>query len=645
MKYDVIVIGADASGTTLAARLSEDRHRSVLLLGAWQEYTDTTPKVDEYIWDYMRGTQRTYGFHSRPLDVESRHTRAVGRTTPPSAMIGSISVVNGQAVLRGIPEDFEQWAGLGPTEWPSTNLMPESSQVYSDPEHEGPIQASQRTLPVRTPEENSARLPHPGFYFGAFSSGGPGERAGTLSENTPGSHMAMNNATGRWTSTAPSYISTIEHRLNLTVRDNISVRRVMVDDGQARGVEVESGGQVFAVEGDQVVLCAGPIASPQILMLSGIGPENHLREIGLPVIKDLPGVGQNLSERPFCTVQLKPKPEVRPSTESALGRYFQNYWITSPANFTTAVTPPQSASSPTDRPQTERDLLFSCMLELGEKRGEIKLNSRQPAESPYINYHDPEGLINRESMREALRYSFSLVNQAPYRDIIDRPISPTPSEVESDDTLDAWMMSAVTKHLVGSCKMGPTTDPMAVVDRHGRVHGVRGLHVADASIVPSVIHSDSDIASMIIGHRAADWITQTSRISQPSGHPLSEDPVDPDLMNSLRELEQVTERAEEEDWVIPTPETLASTESLLRRLFKVQPHPYWIYPTPDGEIVIDGGERDGRVIVTLPPEGGVIYAYKSSKNGETRAVERADPNDLPDPDMKMVLTRMGKGTD
>ena len=635
MKYDVIVIGADASGATLAARLSEDRNCSVLLLGAWQEHANTEPSVE----DYMRGTQSAYGFHSRAFDLESR-------ATPVSTMIGSIRVVNGQVMLRGIPEDFDQWAGLDTTEWPSPTLTPELSQVYGDPEHEGPIRASQRTPPVRTPEENSAQLRNPGFYTGAFSSFSPAERGSTLPENTPDSQMVMNNPTEHWTFTAARYISTIEHRVNLTVRDNISVHRVMVDDGQAKGVEVESGGQVFAVEGDQVVLCGGPIVSPQILMLSGIGPENHLREMGLPVIKNLPGVGQNLSERPFCTVQLKPKPEVRPGTESALGRYIQGYWVTGPDTSPLVVTPRQPATSPTtDRSEPVQDILFSCMLELGEKRGEIRLNSGQPAGSPSIYYHDPESFITRESMREALRYSFSLVNQAPYRDIIDRPISPTPSEVESDETLDAWMRSTVNRHLIGSCKMGPTTDPMAVVDRHGRVHGVRGLHVADASILPNVIHSESDVAGMMIGHRAADWMFGTSQISRPSGQEFIQDPVDPDLIDSLRELEQLTERAEEEDWVIPTPETLASAESLLRRLFQVQPHPYWIYPTPDGEIVIDGGERGSRVIVTLPPEGGVIYAYKSSPNGETRAVECADPNDLPDPHMSMVLTRMGKGTD
>ena len=172
---------------------------------------------------------------------------------------------------------------------------------------------------------------------------------------------------------------------------------------------------------------------------------------------------------------------------------------------------PSSFSTPLGGdPYAEEGIRFTCILELAKSSGEIRLRSTTPGDNPDINCRHLEEEFDRERMREAVRMSFQFMEHESFKEIVEEPISPTREEIESDDALDAWMLETVDigQHLSGTCKMGPASDPMAVVDQFGRVHGIENLRVADASVMPDVIRANTNLTTIMIGERVADWIVQ-----------------------------------------------------------------------------------------------------------------------------------------
>ena len=266
-------------------------------------------------------------------------------------------------------------------------------------------------------------------------------------------------------------------------------RRILFDGMRATGVEVESGGEIFAIEGAEILLSAGSVASPQLLMLSGVGPDSQLRNLGIQVVHDLPGVGQNMRDHPNVSVRFRVKEGVTPDDivrravrlrYTATGSNTRNDMVITPSSLNTVV-----------RPGEDPTQSIGAGLYLAAGAGELTLTSADPHVQPHMDYRYLADPWDRQRLREAVRLAVRLLQQDEYREIVEERIRPTDRDLESDESLDAWMLANVSTsyHVSGTCKIGPASDPMAVVDQYCRVRGLERLRVADASVMPDVVRA------------------------------------------------------------------------------------------------------------------------------------------------------------
>jgi choline dehydrogenase len=292
------------------------------------------------------------------------------------------------------------------------------------------------------------------------------------------------------------------------------VHRIEFDGNRATGIVVESGGEVFSVEGEEIILSAGAVGSPQILLLSGVGPAEHLKEVGIPVVHDLRGVGQNLRDHPLVYVTWKAKPEHEFDLDGPRMQFGLRYTATgSDLRNDMIVYMNSFATERVNRGGNRMEpvgirMIVGLDLEVGS--GELKLQSGDPHEQPLLDYNYFTEEFDRERMREAVRICMQLGEHEAWSEILDERVEPPDEALESDDALDAWMMREVTTghHISCTNKMGPESDEMAVVDQHGRVHGLEGLRVADASIMPDCVRANINVTTMMIGEKIADAIQE-----------------------------------------------------------------------------------------------------------------------------------------
>ncbi|MED5429015.1 MAG: GMC family oxidoreductase N-terminal domain-containing protein [Chloroflexota bacterium] len=519
MKYDTIIIGAGSAGSILATRLSEDPNRSILLLEAGPDYPDLESLPEEVKYGYATGTEISTSDHN--WQYTARGTDNAEISVPRGKVTGGSSAINGQIFLRGIPQDYDNWSDMGNDLWDYQQLVPYFNKVETDTTYQddpgdfhgsdGPIICHRFPRDKWLPASNA-------FEQACLDAGFPACEDANAPGTTGVGPLPLNNPNGiRW-STALGYLGLSRHRLNLTIRPDVLVKKIAFDtSGEtpvAKGVEVVSGDDTFTVEGAEIILSAGAVVSPQILMLSGVGPKSHLTHHGIKTIKDSKGVGQNLADHPMVYVTWKTKPEV---DLDALGPRIQLTlrYTADGSNLDNDMIVYMMAVA-SDRPErgglrTEPvGIQTNLCINLAKGKGEVKLNSNDYRDQPYLDYNYLTEEEDKRRFRDGVRMLVGLENHPNMSSMIEERLTPLDADLESDTSLDSWLIKEVTTghHISCTNKMGPESDAYSVVGQTGKVHGVKNLRVVDASIMPECVRANINVTVMTMAERIADFIKE-----------------------------------------------------------------------------------------------------------------------------------------
>lgn len=517
-RVDYLIVGGGSAGCALAARLSEDPKISVLLLEAGPR--DTHPLHHVPAGYFALGRRYTWGYHSTP----QQHACNRSVELPQGRMLGGGSSVNAMVMVRGVPRDYDDWVRVhGCQGWGYRDVLPyfirsETNDTFSDEFHgtEGPVGVS-RVAPFSLTEAFVRAAQQAGIPYNADFNGS--RLAGSGFYQT-----SIRN--GRRCSTAVAYLRPARGRPNLTVRSGVMARKLVIEKGRAIGVQIADADQLITIRAErEVILTAGAVGSPKLLLMSGIGPAEHLQGLGIRPVLDLPGVGANLQDHPRVDLFYEL------NGQHSLDRYKKPFPLLMLGLeyllYRRGVIASNSLDgggfwwSRRDEPDPNIQFFFvplssavpyrhGCSMNFYElrprSRGTVRLRSADPMAQPLI---DPNYLAEQadlDSTVSGLEVCREIMRQPAIAPLIRREHAPGP-EIGTREELAQYARKMVDTgyHLVGSCRMGG--DENAVVTPDLRLRGISGLRVCDSSVMPAIVSGNTNAVVIMIAEKAVDLIT------------------------------------------------------------------------------------------------------------------------------------------
>ncbi len=503
--YDVIIVGAGSAGATIANRVSEDPNCHVLLIEAGPDYADikATP------FDLVNSHNNSYTAHDWGHDYEPTRNRPA--PFPRGKVVGGSSAVNTTIALRGIPEDYNEWATLGCPGWEWQHVLPAFNRLERDLDFgDRPYHGDAGPITIRRYPEQEMEPQQQAFLASAEALGYPYCADANDPDDWGAGPHPMNKLGQLRISTAIGYLAPARIRPNLEILPETLVRRVLFHGKKATGVEVQSAtGEIRPIDGKLIVLSAGAIKSPQILMLSGVGPKAQLEKMGISTIADEAGVGANLCDHPALSVVCEVKDGALIDHDAPIIQTILRYTAEGSQKRNDLQIEQISFAGKRDGPA-----LFSiaAVLEYQYGRGELRLRSSDPHDHPIIDNRFCEDERDTQRLVRCLQDALTFTTRGELADMIERITFPDPARGQDDETLTrlCQRFAGSGYHPCGTVKMGDAKDPYAVVNPDGVAHRLDNLMVADASIMPFVPRANTNLTCIMIGEKIAEYLRTQS---------------------------------------------------------------------------------------------------------------------------------------